>query len=70
MSNSHSYLEYLRLKAIVSVLRYFDGEKPTPPRPDDIFAFTSRDGKRELRANVCKYIATRENTFDQTNKPP
>ncbi|KAI1839479.1 hypothetical protein JX266_014310 [Neoarthrinium moseri] len=49
---AHSYLEYLRLKAIVSALRYFDGEKPAEPRPDDSFTFTSSDGQREVKVNI------------------
>jgi hypothetical protein len=57
---THSYLEYLRLKAIISTLRFFDFEGWTAasPRPDDSYTFTSRDGKREVKVNVCKYMAS------------
>ncbi|KAF6817756.1 esterase lipase [Colletotrichum sojae] len=51
---THSYLEYLRLKAIITSLRFFDGEKPAPPSPDDSFAFKSRDGQREVKVNIYR----------------
>ncbi|KAF6822731.1 esterase lipase [Colletotrichum plurivorum] len=51
---AHSYLEYLRLKAIITPLRVFDGEKPAPPSPDDSFAFKSRDGQREVKVNIYR----------------
>ncbi|ETS81625.1 hypothetical protein PFICI_06627 [Pestalotiopsis fici W106-1] len=49
---AHSYLEYFRLKAIISYLRYTDDEKPTPPSPDDSFTIPSRDEKRRITVNV------------------
>ncbi|KZL70636.1 esterase lipase [Colletotrichum incanum] len=51
---AHSYLEYMRLKAIVSTLRFFDGEKPAEPSPDESFTFMSSDGQRELKVNVYR----------------
>ncbi|KAL0937971.1 esterase lipase [Colletotrichum truncatum] len=56
---AHSYLEYLRLKAIISALRFFDGEKPVEPSPDDSFTFTSTDGQRELKVNVYRSKITK-----------
>ncbi|GKT50063.1 esterase [Colletotrichum spaethianum] len=51
---AHSYLEYARLKAIITALRFFDGEKPATPSPDDSFKYVSRDSKRELKVNVYR----------------
>ena len=51
---AHSYLEYYRLKAIITYLRYSDDEKPAPPSPDDSFTIPSRDGKRKITVNVCE----------------
>jgi hypothetical protein len=53
---AHSYLEYIRLKAIISTLRFFDWEAWTTasPSPDDAFTITCRDAKRTVKVNVCK----------------
>ncbi|KAF6842377.1 esterase lipase [Colletotrichum musicola] len=51
---AHSYLGYLWLKAIITPLRVFDGEKPAPPSPDDSFTFKSQDGQREVKVNVYR----------------
>lgn len=57
---AHSYLEYLRLKSIITALRVFDGEKPAPPSPDDSFTFKSQDGQREVKVNICEWDASRD----------
>ncbi|KAH0422208.1 hypothetical protein CcaCcLH18_12947 [Colletotrichum camelliae] len=49
---AHSYLAYIRLKAVISALRYFDGEKPAPAEPDAVFTLPGRDGKREIKVHV------------------
>ncbi|KAJ3961380.1 hypothetical protein N0V92_001949 [Colletotrichum tropicale] len=51
---AHSYLAYIRLKAVISALRYLDGEKPAPAQPDEVFTITGRDGKREIRVHVYR----------------
>ncbi|KAF4428377.1 putative carboxylesterase 18 [Colletotrichum fructicola] len=51
---AHSYLAYIRLKAVISALRYFDGEKPAPAKPDEVFTITGRDGKRGIRVHVYR----------------
>ncbi|KAH9231651.1 hypothetical protein K456DRAFT_424429 [Colletotrichum gloeosporioides 23] len=51
---AHSYLAYIRLKAVISTLRYFDGEKPAPAQPDEVFTITGRDGKRGIRVHVYR----------------
>ncbi|KAK2729428.1 esterase lipase [Colletotrichum kahawae] len=48
---AHSYLAYIRLKAVISALRYFAGEKPAPAEPDDVFTLPGRDGKREIKVH-------------------
>ena len=55
---AHSYLEYMRLKVIISTLHFFDWEAwaAPSPRPDDTFAITCRDGKRAVKVNVCKHL--------------
>ncbi|KAF0319374.1 hypothetical protein GQ607_013342 [Colletotrichum asianum] len=52
---AHSYLAYIRLKAVISALRYLDGEKPAPAQPDEVFTLTGRDGKREIRVHVYEF---------------
>ncbi|KAF3805776.1 hypothetical protein GCG54_00005140 [Colletotrichum gloeosporioides] len=51
---AHSYLAYTRLKAVISALRYLDGEKPAPAQPDEVFTITGRDGKREIKVHVYR----------------
>ncbi|KAK6219463.1 hypothetical protein LQW54_002195 [Pestalotiopsis sp. IQ-011] len=51
---AHSYLEYFRLKAIISYLRYSDPEKPATPSPDDSFTIPSRDGRRDIKINTYR----------------
>jgi acetyl esterase/lipase len=48
----YSFLEYIRLKAIVSALRVTVSWNSTPPQPDDSYTLKSRDGKRDIRVNV------------------
>lgn len=54
---AHSYLAYIRLKAVISALRYFDGEKPAPAEPDAVFTLPGRDGKREIKVHVCEFLS-------------
>ncbi|KAF4926632.1 Versiconal hemiacetal acetate esterase [Colletotrichum viniferum] len=51
---AHSYLAYIRLKAVISTLRYLDEEKPAPAQPDEVFTITARDGKRGIRVHVYR----------------
>jgi hypothetical protein len=53
---ARSYLEYLRLKAIVTTLRFFSGWTSPQLHLDESFKIKYRDRKRDIKVNVCKSL--------------
>jgi acetyl esterase/lipase len=49
---SHSFLEYARLKVIISTIRFMLSRNNVPPNPDESYAFKCRNGKRDIKVNA------------------
>jgi acetyl esterase/lipase len=59
----HSFLEYARLKAIVSTFRLsmkLVTWNNATAHPDDLYSFKSRDGKRDIKVHVYRPKSTTE----------